>query len=288
MRNLGRVLGLLSVSLVGCGGSQRYAMVAGSPPSGAQRYASAESAEAAPPASYDSGATPSPEVRPGLATEWGESRRSSVRQEHFVRASESPFATVAIRYNDAAGAASQAAYRQAAQGGTGVSYVGAYGDGIRVSIVDEHGNPLPGWIGGDTLYVMGQYGQRYEIVLTNTTPARFESVVTVDGLDVINGQPGSYANRGYLLEPYGTLRIEGFRQSASHVAAFRFGTVSDSYAAQTGDARNVGVIGVALFAEMGWVPQPVHTYGDEIQLREGADPFPGGYAPPPPRRRYPF
>ena len=55
-----------------------------------------------------------------------------------------------------------------------------------------------------------------------------------------------FDNRGYVLMPFATLEIEGFRQSNEAVAAFRFAAVGESYAAQMGAARNVGVIGVAL------------------------------------------
>ncbi len=67
------------------------------------------------------------------------------------------------------------------------------------------------------------------------------------------------------------------------MATFRFGSVGDSYAAQQGDARNVGVIGVALFAERGAV---VDLEQNEVELRERANPFPNGFAPPPARRYY--
>src|SRR5438445_13771092 len=80
---------------------------------------------------------------------------------------------------------------------------------------------------------------------------RFEAVGTVDGLDVINGKSGTLDNRGYVLLPFATLEIEGFRTSTNAVAAFRFAAVADSYAAQTGSARNVGVIGIAFFTERG-------------------------------------
>lgn len=234
------------------------------------------SAEAAP------SSAPHPSVRPGLATEWGETRVSRVRSTHFQRASNSPFATIGVQYNDAQGVAHQAAYRSARVGET--SYIGAYGDGIRVSVTDEYGRPLPGAIVSGALYIVGEPGQRYVITLTNTTNARFEAVGTVDGLDVITGQAGSFSNRGYILRPNSTLRIEGFRQTSDHVAAFRFGSVGDSYAAQRGNARNVGVMGLAFFAEAGWTPDPAYMH--EIELRETANPFPGHYAPPPPRRRY--
>lgn len=248
----------------------------------------AESADYGGPAAEPGlSSVPHPSVRPGLATEWGETRVSRVRSTPFVRAGESPFATVGIRYNDAEGVAQQAAYRSARVGET--TYIGAYSDGIRVSVIDEFGRPLPGCMVAGQLYVVGEPGQRYIIQVTNATAARFEAVGTVDGLDVITGRPGSVEGRGYLLMPGSTLRIEGFRQSDDAVAAFRFGSVGDSYAAQMGNARNVGVMGLAFFAEAGWTPNPVYlrpAFPSEVEIRETANPFPGQYAPPPERRRY--
>jgi hypothetical protein len=76
------------------------------------------------------------------------------------------------------------------------------------------------------------------------------------------------------------VEIDGFRQSVDTVAAFRFGSVRGSYAAQkTGDARNVGVIGVAIFNERGTNPVPWSS--DEAQKRRDANPFPGQFATPP-------
>ena len=74
------------------------------------------------------------------------------------------------------------------------------------------------------------------------------------------------------------VEIDGFRQSMDEVAAFRFGSVRGSYAGQKGNDRNVGVIGVAVFAERG-ATQPWTER--EIGRRETADPFPGRFAAPP-------
>jgi hypothetical protein len=108
-----------------------------------------------------------------------------------------------------------------------------------------------------------------------------EVVSSVDGLDVMSGQPASVRRRGYLLLPYETLEIDGFRESESTVASFRFGRVSDSYAARQGSARDVGVIGLALFSERGdpWSP----SRRDEDERRLSATPFPGDrrFASPP-------
>ena len=46
--------------------------------------------------------------------------------------------------------------------------------------------------------------------------------------------------------------------SHSEAAAFRFSSVPESYAARTGNAREVGVIGVALFPERYVPPPPVY------------------------------
>src|SRR5437588_53435 len=81
--------------------------------------------------------------------------------------------------------------------------------------------------------------------------------VSVDGRDAINGRPGDFrTNRGYLIPAWGSVDIDGWRISQSEAAAFRFSSVPHSYAAQTGSAREVGVIGVAVFPERYVPPAP--------------------------------
>ncbi len=233
----------------------------------------------APSGGHEEPAALPPEARPGLATEWGETRYSSMSYAPFVRGSSQPIDVATIHYNDAHLAAMQAVQHE----GRSSRWFGIRHDGVRVSLRDENGEALPGYYARDTVYVLGNAGQRYSILIENTTPARFETVVSVDGLDVITGRPAGTGLRGYILQPYGRVEVEGFRQSRDTVATFRFGSVGDSYAAQQGDARNVGVIGVALFAERGAV---VDLEQNEVELRERANPFPNGFAPPPARRYY--
>ncbi len=221
---------------------------------------------------------PAPESRPGLGTEWGETRSSRVHDVTFVRDSSRPFAVATLHYNDRRGVEAMANLQ--AQRETRREVLSGNG-AVSISIRDANGEPLDAIRAGDRTLVVGQAGQRYSIVLTNHTGHRFESVVSVDGLDVINGKPGTLQNRGYVLLPFATLEIDGFRQSTDAVAAFRFAAVADSYAAQTGSARNVGVIGVALFSERGdaFVPE------NELRMRDTASPFPADprFARPPRR-----
>ena len=223
--------------------------------------------------------TPAPETRPGLGTEFGEARSSRVHDVSFVRESGRPFAVAALNYNDRRGVDALASLAQRRDSARSVS---TGGGAVTISIRDANGDPLEAVHVGDRTFVVGQSGQRYSIVLENHTSHRFEAVGTVDGLDVINGKPGTFDNRGYVLLPFATLEIEGFRTSTSAVAAFRFASVADSYAAQTGSARNVGVIGIAFFTEKGdaFVPE------SETRLRDTASPFPADprFSQPPARR----
>jgi hypothetical protein len=83
-------------------------------------------------------------------------------------------------------------------------------------------------------------------------------VVTVDGRDVVDGKNGDFQHkRGYMVPAWGQVDIDGWRLSESQAAAFRFSSVADSYAARTGNAREVGVIGVAVFPERIYRPRPV-------------------------------
>jgi hypothetical protein len=120
----------------------------------------------------------------------------------------------------------------------------------QVDLIDENGNPLSTYAHRGRYYVMGDAGQRYRVRVTNPTPRRVEAVISVDGLDVVDGRPADFASkRGYVIPAYGQVVIDGFRTSMDDVATFRFSSVSNSYAGRKGLPRNVGVIGVALFAE---------------------------------------
>jgi hypothetical protein len=236
-----------------------------------------EAASSAPPAAVVEPVAPERDDRPGLGTTWGEAVAAPIHYAPFERAPGAPWAELAIHYNDAAGVAAHARYL-----GEAPAPLELYAEGgaVSVALVDDGGATLPGLTAGGRTFVIGEAGARYRIVVHNATPARFEIVASVDGLDVIDGHPADPGRRGYLLEPHASLAIDGFRTSEAAVAAFRFGAVADSYAAQAGQPggdRNVGVIGVAMFAERGarWTPR-------ELARRDAADPFPArGYAAPP-------
>ncbi|WP_437732562.1 hypothetical protein [Sorangium sp. So ce1335] len=222
---------------------------------------------------------PDPVERPGLGTAWGETRVSRISTAPFVRADvERPFAVASLFYNDDEGARAMA--RASGFRRTSPQAFTLAGGAVAVGLRSEGGGFLSGFVAGETSHVIGEAGQRYSIVLRNLTPSRVECVVSVDGLDVIDGQPAAFGKRGYLLDPHGELEIDGFRQSMDTVAAFRFGSVRGSYANQKhGDTRDVGVIGVALFHERGATPWTL----DELRRRQDANPFPGQFATPPGR-----
>lgn len=130
------------------------------------------------------------------------------------------------------------------------------GSGYEVAVLVD-GAPAPTfWHEGES-YVLGHTGERYIIRVQNHTGRRIEAVVSVDGRDVVDGKPGDFRNkRGYLVPAWGSVDIDGWRLSQSRAAAFRFSSVADSYAARMGNAREVGVIGVAVFPERAYRPMP--------------------------------
>jgi hypothetical protein len=127
----------------------------------------------------------------------------------------------------------------------------------RLEIVDEGNRRLSTFSQSGCTYVLGALGQRYQLHIVNPTPTRIEAVVSVDGLDAVDGKPASTDKRGYVVPAYGDVTIDGWRTSFDTVAAFRFSSVGESYAARTDHDRNVGVIGAAFFRER---PRPHVVY----------------------------
>jgi len=248
----------------------------------ARSSAGAEMAPSPPPAADAMRKeAPSAGERPGLGTEWGETRYSHVSHTSFDRADAiHPSQVVSLYYNDREGARAMARYADYREMGDAVVNVASLG--IRVALNDDSGHALPAFFAGGRTYAIGEAGQRYTVVVTNETGVRVEAVASVDGLDVLDGKPASFTKRGYLVPAGGSVEIDGFRQTSDHVAAFRFGSVRDSYAARTGSDRNVGIVGVAIFTPRNAPPWPwTHR---EVERRRTADPFPGSYASPPPPR----
>lgn len=131
------------------------------------------------------------------------------------------------------------------------------------------------WLNGSR-YVAGEIGGRYQLRLTNHTGKRVEAVVTVDGRDVVSGGVGDYTQqRGYVLEPWGSVVIDGFRQTLSSVASFRFAHIADSYSARRGTPQHVGVIGVAVFDEK--PPPRPRPQPRPVQPAPAPDPYPYWY-----------
>lgn len=120
---------------------------------------------------------------------------------------------------------------------------------MRVEIVRK-GKILPTIVHEGTVYAKAPKKGRYTIRLTNDSCCRRMAVVSVDGINVIDGKDAGHAGSGYVMAPREVLEIPGWRRSGKKVASFAFKEQEESYANQTGrGTTNVGVIGVAVFDE---------------------------------------
>lgn len=212
------------------------------------------------------------EERPGLATTYGKQIKDEWQKQSFTRKSTKPAGIDMVYYNNKKGfdAMSGATYkadstREVAGGLVEWGIKGRFGF---LPTYEEYR------YGGRTnnRFVVGSAGSSYSIWIKNRCKSRVEVVLSVDGLDVIDGKPASFAKRGYVINPGETLEVKGWRSGWDSVARFEFSSVGASYANQRhGDARNVGVIGMAVFGEKGvdpwtWMP-------NEVKTRKTATPF---------------
>lgn len=99
-------------------------------------------------------------------------------------------------------------------------------------------------------YVLAPPTGEYQIELVNRSAQRQLVVLTVDGVNAVDGKNGAYDGAGYVLRPYETATIRGWMRSNSEMAAFEFKPQDKSYANLTGrGTSNVGVVGCAVFNE---------------------------------------
>jgi hypothetical protein len=121
---------------------------------------------------------------------------------------------------------------------------------VDVAVVNRAtGERIPVYASRGRVHVPGTPGAKYSLLITNRTGERVLAVTSVDGVNVITGETANPGQSGYVLDPWGSVEVSGWRKSMSEVAAFVFTSLPDSYAARTDRPGNVGVIGVAAFRE---------------------------------------
>ena len=118
---------------------------------------------------------------------------------------------------------------------------------------------------GGRQYIVGVPGHEYAVRIRNATGQRILAVTSVDGVNVVTGETASPSQPGYVIDPWGSVEIAGWRKSMSRTAAFFFTEHSNSYAARTGRPFDVGVIGIAVFNER--IVQPRVSLSEKLEGR---------------------
>ncbi|MCX7556401.1 hypothetical protein OS187_06140 [Xanthomonadaceae bacterium JHOS43] len=153
---------------------------------------------------------------------------------------------------------------------------------VELAVIDrDSGAILPAHHSAGQSYVEGQPGRRYAVRLVNRTGARVLAVLSVDGINAVSGQTADPDQAGYVLGPYQSTDVTGWRKSLGEVAAFEFAALADSYAARTGRPDHVGVIGIAVFQERLPVPPPAIAM-DGTRSKERLQPMERAGAAPAP------
>ena len=147
----------------------------------------------------------------------------------------------------------------------------------------DRGEWLPHYRHRGDAWIAGTPGHRYAVRLTNTTGERVLVVLSVDGVNALTGKTAAPSQAGYVLAPWQSTEVAGWRKSMDDVAQFVFTDLPDSYAARTGRPANVGVIGIAVFRERVAPPPPppppVTVSGSRVREQAAGKPAPASASP---------
>lgn len=146
---------------------------------------------------------------------------------------------------------------------------------LDLQLIDrDSGSLLAQYPSAGRRYSPGTPGSRYAVRLSNRTGERLLVVLSVDGVNAITGDTASLGQVGYVLAPWESADIAGWRKGDDRIAAFEFTSLGESYAARTGRPANVGVIGAAVFREVPPPPPPPPVAIPEVPLPPLASPAP--------------
>lgn len=111
------------------------------------------------------------------------------------------------------------------------------------------GRPIDTYSHEGQTFVEGRKGSEYTLHYHNNSAFRRKIVLSVDGINVVTGD--NTWDRGYVIEPWQSADIPGWRKDNQSVAAFEFSSIKGSYNQQndSGEKKNIGVIGCLVFNE---------------------------------------
>ncbi len=137
-----------------------------------------------------------------------------------------------------------------------------------VTVYDRAENrTLPVYFHEGRHYVVGKPGNEYQVDIRSRQAGEVLTVISVDGVNAISGETAHWSQSGYVLAPYTSLGVKGWRKSMQRIAAFFFTEHENSYAARTGRPDHVGVIGVAVFRKK---PEPPVSINRDYRPRAEA------------------
>ena len=97
------------------------------------------------------------------------------------------------------------------------------GNLLDLAVVDrDTGETLRTYRDHGKVYVAGTPGHRYSVRMVNRTGGRVMTVLSVDGVNAITGQTASANQSGYVLSPWESAEIAGWRKSGDEIGAIQF------------------------------------------------------------------
>ena len=120
------------------------------------------------------------------------------------------------------------------------------------------GRPLDEYHARGKSYVEAIQGAEYEVRIRNPFPFRVAVALSVDGLNTIDAHHSTAWNASkWVIEPYGTVSIDGWQMSSERARRFYFTSEQDSYGAKLGQTANLGVVSAVFFRELRPLPVPI-------------------------------
>jgi hypothetical protein len=130
------------------------------------------------------------------------------------------------------------------------------------------GKPVQEFIHESKSFIEARENTEYTLRFRNNSWKKVMAIFSVDGVEVLKGKVAANAENGYIVQPFSSIEVKGYRIDDKTVAAFKFSRGPQSYAVVVGGEtnepegdpalgvfkhdktdRNNGVIGVRVFEE---------------------------------------